>query len=71
MRWEYRIHVVDNDGDQFDKFSIEDMNELGDDGWELLHVNQLQGVTAVDETSGDQRTRTKRVALWFKRQKDG
>ncbi len=71
MQWEYRVHIVDNDGDGFDQFSIDDLNGLGDDGWELLHVNQLQGVTTVDQASGDQLTRTKRVVLWFKRPKDG
>ncbi len=71
MQWEYQVHIVDNDGDQFDRFSIEALDELGADGWELLHVNQLQGVTTVDEASGDQLTRTKRVALWFKRPKEG
>jgi hypothetical protein len=70
MQWEYQIHVVDNDGDQFDQFSIEALNELGDDGWELLHVNPLQSVTTVDDASGDQLTRTKRVVLWFKRPKN-
>ncbi|MDP6606909.1 MAG: hypothetical protein QF664_11710 [Dehalococcoidia bacterium] len=70
MAWEYRVHMVDNDGDQFDQFSIEALDELGDDGWELLHVNPLQSVTTVDESSGDQLTRTKRVVLWFKRPKN-
>ena len=70
MQWEYRVHIVDNDGDQFEQFSIETLNELGDDRWELLHVNQLQGVTTIDEATGDRLTRTKRVVLWFKRPKD-
>ena len=70
MQWEYRVHIVDNDGDQFEQFSIETLNALGDDHWELLHVNQLQGVTTIDEATGEQLTRTKRVVLWFKRPKD-
>ena len=69
MRWEYKIHIVDNDGDGFNRFSIDALNEFGDDGWELLHVNELQGVSTLDEASGTQRKRTKRVALWFKRPK--
>jgi hypothetical protein len=68
MKWEYRIHIVDNDGDGHARFSIDTLNELGDEGWELLHVNQLQGSTTADE-AGAQLTRTKRVALWFKRPK--
>ena len=69
MKWEYKVHMVDNDGDGADTFSIDYLNELGEDGWELLHVNRLQGVT---EGKNDLRTtliRTKRVALWFKRPK--
>ncbi|HJM76058.1 MAG TPA: hypothetical protein QGI71_09415 [Dehalococcoidia bacterium] len=69
MQWEYQTHIVDNDGDQFAEFSIDDLNELGDDGWELLHVNKLQDVTTTDADSGEQLTRTKRVVLWFKRPK--
>ncbi|MBM3139780.1 MAG: hypothetical protein FJZ92_06070 [Chloroflexi bacterium] len=66
MKWEYHVHVVDNDGDGFPRFSIDDLNALGDQGWELLHVNRLQGVTTASGTAGEL-TRTKRVALWFKR----
>ena len=69
MQWEYRIHVIDNDGDQFDEFSLDDLNAIGDDGWELLHVNPLQSVTTTDAASGEQLMRTKRVVLWFKRPK--
>ncbi len=69
MRWEYHVHIVDNDGDGFDKFSIDDLNELGDEGWELLHVNKLQDVSTVDKSLGGTLTRTKRVVLWFKRPK--
>ena len=69
MQWEYQIHIIDNDGDQFAQFSLDDLNELGDDGWELLHVNPLQEVTSTDEASGDRLTHTKRVVLWFKRPK--
>lgn len=66
MKWEYRVHVVDNDGDGFPRFSIDDLNTLGGSGWELVHVNRLQGVTTTSEV-GEQLTRTKRVAIWFKR----
>ncbi|MDA1004303.1 MAG: hypothetical protein O3B31_13330 [Chloroflexi bacterium] len=69
MKWEYHVHVVDNDGDGAPKFSIDDLNALGDEGWELLHVNRLQGVTTV-APGGEQMTRTKRVAIWFKRPRE-
>ena len=42
QKWEYKVHVVDNDGDGADTFSIDVLNEFGDEGWELLHVNKLQ-----------------------------
>ena len=29
MKWEYKIHVVDNDGDGADTFSLDYLNELG------------------------------------------
>lgn len=71
VKWEYKVHVVDNDGDGADTFSIDYLNELGEDRWELIHVNRLQG--AASENSDLQGTliRTKRVALWFKRSKPG
>jgi hypothetical protein len=69
MKWEYKEHVIDNDGDGADKFSIEYLNELGDEGWELLHVNKLQDVSSVNEALGGNLIRTKRVVLWFKRPK--
>ena len=69
IKWEYKVHVVDNDGDGADKFSIDVLNELGEEGWELLHVNKLQDAANESEALGG--TRTKRVALWFKRPKPG
>lgn len=69
MKWEYKEHVIDNDGDGYDTFSIDYLNELGDEGWELLHVNKLQNMSSTDEATGDTLTRTKRVVLWFKRPK--
>ena len=70
MKWEYKIHVVDNDGDGADTFSLDYLNELGDDGWELVHVNKLQDVAAEDGAVAGTLVRTKRVVLWFKRPKD-
>ena len=69
QKWEYKVHVVDNDGDGADTFSIDLLNGLGEQGWELLHVNKLQDAenTGADASLGG--TRTKRVALWFKRLK--
>ena len=67
QKWEYMVHVVDNDGDGADTFSIDYLNELGDEGWELLHVNKLQNAANEDGSL----IRTKRVALWFKRPKAG
>lgn len=69
VKWEYRIHVIDNDGDGFDQFSLDFLNELGDEGWELLHVNKLQDVAAPDADVDGELIRTKRVVLWFKRPK--
>ena len=68
IKWEYKVHVVDNDGDGADTFSIDFLNELGVQGWELLHVNKLQDAANADAELGG--TRTKRVALWFKRPKE-
>ena len=65
IQWEYKVHVVDNDGDGADTFSIDYLNELGSEGWELLHVNKLQNAVNKDGSL----VRTKRVALWFKRPK--
>ena len=42
MKWEYKVHLVDNDGDGASTFSIDYLNELGEDGWELLHVKIVQ-----------------------------
>ena len=42
---------------------------MGDEGWELLHVNKLQDVSTVDKALGGTLTRTKRVVIWFKRPK--
>lgn len=67
MKWEYKEHVIDNDGDGFDTFSIDYLNELGADRWELIHVNKLQDVSATNEAVGGNLIRTKRVVLWFKR----
>ena len=67
-KWEYKVHVVDNDGDGADTFSIDFLNVLGVQGWELLHVNKLQDAANADAELGG--TRTKRVALWFKRPKE-
>ena len=69
VKWEYKVHVVDNDGDGADEFSIDFLNELGEQGWELLHVNKLQDVAALNEALGGELIRTKRVVLWFKRPK--
>lgn len=69
MKWEYKVHVVDNDGDGAEKFSIDYLNELGEEGWELLHVNKLQNAATEDDALGGTLIRTKRVALWFKRPK--
>ena len=69
MKWEYKEHVIDNDGDGFDTFSIDYLNELGEEGWELIHVNKLQNPSTTDQSTGDILTRTKRVVLWFKRPK--
>ena len=68
IKWEYKVHVVDNDCDGADTFSIDFLNELGVQGWELLHVNKLQDAANADAELGG--TRTKRVALWFKRPKE-
>jgi hypothetical protein len=68
-KWEYKVHVVDNDGDGADTFSIDYLNELGEEGWELLHVNRLQGINGQDKVAEGTAVRTKRVALWFKRPK--
>ena len=70
VKWEYREHVIDNDGDGFDTFSIKYLNELGEEGWGLLHVNKLQDVSSASEELGGDLIRTKRVVLWFKRPKD-
>ncbi|MDA0353620.1 MAG: hypothetical protein O3A10_15650 [Chloroflexi bacterium] len=67
MKREYRELVVDNDGDRFDTFSIDTLNELGEEEWELFHVNKLQDVSASNEAVGGTLIRTKRVVLWFKR----
>ena len=69
MKWEYKVHLVDNDGDGASTFSIDYLNELGEDGWELLHVNRLQGITEKNSDLKGKLIRTKRVALWFKRPK--
>ena len=69
QKWEYLVHNIDNDGDGYDKFSLEYLNELGDKGWELVHVNKLQNASTEDESVGGTLTRTKRVVLWFKRPK--
>lgn len=69
MKWEYKEHVIDNDGDGAPTFSIDDLNALGDQGWELLHVNKLQDVSTEDDALGGNLIRTKRVVLWFKRPK--
>ena len=68
-KWEYKVHVVDNDGDGADTFSIDVLNEFGDEGWELLHVNKLQDAANIGSDASLGGTRTKRVALWFKRPK--
>lgn len=70
MKWEYKVHVVDNDGDGADTFSIDYLNELGEAGWELLHVNRLQGAANDNSELKGTLIRTKRVALWFKRPKE-
>lgn len=70
MKWEYKVHVVDNDGDGADTFSIDYLNELGEAGWELLHVNQLQGAANDNSELKGTLIRTKRVAPWFKRPKE-
>ena len=67
-KWEYKVHVVDNHGDGADTFSIDFLNELGVQGGERLHVNKLQDAANADAELGG--TRTKRVALWFKRPKE-
>ena len=69
MKWEYKIHVVDNDGDGADTFSLDYLNELGEEGWELVHVNKLQDVASEDAAVDGTLIRTKRVVLWFKRPK--
>lgn len=69
VKWEYKVHVVDNDGDEAETFSIDRLNEFGEQGWELLHVNKLQGAVAEDAALNGMLDRTKRVALWFKRPK--
>lgn len=71
MKWEYKVHVVDNDGDGADTFSIDYLNDLGEEGWELLHVNKLQGAATENSALNGTLIRTKRVALWFKRPKSG
>ncbi len=71
MKWEYRELVVDNEGDRFDTFSIDVLNELGEEEWELFHVNKLQDVSAANEAVGGTLIRTKRVVLWFKRPRAG
>ena len=64
------IDLIDNDGDGAETFSIDYLNELGDDGWELLHVNRLQGAANDNSDLKGMLIRTKRVALWFKRPKE-
>jgi hypothetical protein len=47
-RWEYRVEVIDNDGDGgHQTFSAEALNEWGSEGWELQHVNPLQETSSV------------------------
>ena len=80
-QWEYRNEIIDNDGDGHQRFSDEQLNAWGAEGWELVHVNPLQelgvGLSGDEEEAlpgggqgsypGQTLTRPKRVVCWFKR----
>jgi hypothetical protein len=59
-RWEYKIINIRSENYRLDPNAVSQLNELGDDGWELV------GLTSVNFKSGA----TDNIAMVFKRPAD-
>jgi len=60
-RWEYRVVNIRSEHYRLDPAAVEQMNQLGDEGWELV------AMTSVNFKTGA----TDNIALVFKRPRPG
>jgi len=58
-KWEYRVVNVRSEGYRLDPASAQEMNKLGEEGWELVSITSVNFKTGA----------TDNIALVFKRER--